>query len=271
MDGFFPFAVAAGQPSNPDEVLDFFVTSPDAVQITNSNGANALSAWYTLGTTNVALSGLKLFIGMFSSTSARFHLHIRVNGGAAWPGIPLQGVTNMWQSITVPIKVPAGALIEVQVRASANGSSMYVSAAGIMALSTLAPGFDALYDVAGLVTGTTRPSATDVPNTDTWTPLGSLGAGNTAGALIISASDTGAAVAVATGYRGLLRIGVGATGSEVQIHQQVINVQNSAPYVHTPQAVLVRKALAANATISAKISVTTPNSDLFHVGIQRAA
>lgn len=266
MSGFIPFGTGgASQPGNPAEEFSLFTgLGPDGVTITNSNGANTLSNWSSFGTIPDALSAIDLYVGSASATSARFQVSLRVNGVVAMTGtLHIQLATSVWQAMRIPIKVPAGATVEIATRNSANGSSIQFNATGVKELPTLSPGFTSIIDITGIVTGGVRPSLIDVGNSGAWVAIGTPA--QSIGAFTVNLADTGAAPA--TGYRGWLLIGAGSPGSEVEIHRQPFNAQTSAPYYHTQQGRLVRKAASSGVPLSAKVLVTTPNSDLMRVGL----
>jgi len=264
MSGFIPFATGATpQARNPQRTYEKLLTASEALQLTGSGTANNIGTYQSLNTPSNNLSGIILTVGSVSVNSARYQINLRAGGSTIIvPDLHFQLTTTAYIKVRIPIKIAASTTLDIGVRSSASSGTCRVHAEGIIANSLDSPGFDNM-EAVSVATGSTRPHATDIPNTDTWTDLIASTA-HTYGAMLFSVGDNGSAPA--TGYRDEIAIGLWNGSSYDEIFTDYVNAQTSSPYVHGGNLALYEGNIPSGSKIGVKLNTASANSDNLRVG-----
>lgn len=272
MSGFFPLVAAGSTPQARNPQRDYSVAElhPDGLQITNANGNNAISAYSAINAVPAGgAAGIILTIGQVSSQTGRFQARLRAGGSSIIvPDYHFQLASLAFTHVRIPILIPASTTLELGLRSSSNNTSAYFGCEFIEANSLDSPGISTM-TALNVDTTNTQPSSTTVPNTDTWTVLYDDSDSNNPWSALMAVIT--ASAAPAAGSRANFSLGIAPTGAsagtETTIFQSLFNIQTTAPYVHGGNFPMVEHPIPAGYRISAKVTVTTSNSDLFRVGL----
>lgn len=207
---YIPFGAggAASQARNPIHSYVDLAMPLGGLTITNSNGANAISAYTALSSPANALYGILLTIQNASANTSHCQVYLRVNGVVVITGIYFKLNTSDSTQVLIPIKIPAGATVELAIRTNANGHARLFAVEGVEANAIDAPGYSLVKnltpDTAGTLAGTVN-----VPGTDTW--IVSADVDDDYSAFMTTISDSG--TAPTTGQMNTIAYGLGTPGS----------------------------------------------------------
>jgi hypothetical protein len=207
---YIPFGAggAASQARNPIRTYVELAMPSGGLTITNSNGANAISAYTALSSPANALSGLLLMIQNGSVNTSHCQVYVRVNGAVAINGIYFKLNTSDSTHIPIPLKIPAGATVELAIRTNVNGHVRLFSVHGVEANSIDAPGYSLIKNLT-LDTAATLAGVVNVPGTDTW--IVSADVDDNYDAFMTTISDSG--TAPTTAQINTIAYGLGTPGS----------------------------------------------------------
>lgn len=263
---FTSYATAGGasQARNPQRTYDLFGFTSGGLQVTQSGGTNALSSYSTLGTTTAALAGIELAIYNFSSSVPRYQVSLRIGGSTVIvPDLQVKQNTFGQQVVFIPIRIPTSTLVEVAIRTSHNANSCYFAARGVIENGVDAPGFANMEAILTVVTAATEPSATSVPDSDTWTEL-VASTSREYGALFLCASRTAAPT---NAQRSDILLGTGAAASEVAFWRDQFSISTSNPYVAGGLFGPIEANVPASTRLSCKIIGPSSAPDSFLIGL----
>lgn len=207
---YIPFGAGgvASQARNPIRTYVELAMPSGGLTITNSNGANAISAYTALSSPANALSGLLLMIQNGSSNASHCQVYVRVNGTVLVNGLYFKLNTSDSSHPYIPIKIPAGATVELAIRTNTNGHIRVFSIHGEVANSTDAPGYSLIKNLT-LDTAATLAGVVNVPGTDTW--IVSADVDDNYDAFMTTISDSG--TAATTGQVNTVAYGIGTPGA----------------------------------------------------------
>jgi hypothetical protein len=223
---YIPFGAggAASQARNPIRTYVELAMPSGGLTITNSNGANAISAYTALSSPANALSGLLLMIQNGSVNTSHCQVYVRVNGAVAINGIYFKLNTSDSTHIPIPLKIPAGATVELAIRTNVNGHVRLFSVHGVEANSIDAPGYSLIKNLT-LDTAATLAGVVNVPGTDTW--IVSADVDDNYDAFMTTISDSG--TAPTTAQINTIAYGLGTPGSNALNNPNLTGAVNGSP------------------------------------------
>lgn len=265
---FINFASSgASQARNPQRTYDRFGFTSNGLQVTNSNGTNALSAYSSLGTTTQALCGIILTVFHVSSSVPRCQVTIRTGGSTVIVAdLTFKQNTFAKEEFFIPLQIPTSTLVEVAVRTSLNGNGAYFAAKGVVANATDAPGFTAMAALITTTTASTNPSSTTVADGGTWVELVASTAA-TYGALYAIVGSPSSAPTNA--QRSLVYLSTGTAGNEDAsiFWEGQFTVSTSNPYVPHATFGPIEANIPSSTRLSMKIVGPASAPDTFPVGL----
>lgn len=223
---YIPFGAggAASQARNPIHSYVDLAMPLGGLTITNSNGANAISAYTALSSPANALYGILLTIQNASANTSHCQVYLRVNGVVVITGIYFKLNTSDSTQVLIPIKIPAGATVELAIRTNANGHARLFAVKGVEANAIDAPGYSLVKnltpDTAGTLAGTVN-----VPGTDTW--IVSADVDDDYSAFMTTISDSG--TAPTTGQMNTVAYGFGTPDSNSVRNPNLTGAVNGSP------------------------------------------
>lgn len=267
MSVYISNAMGSSQPSNPNITYEplGFGASGAMTSLTSGGSNNTKGSYGSIGTTSSAWCGFWLNTGIANIATARYLLDIRVGSSTIiLPDYYIHAGTTAAINCFVPLKVAANTLIEARIQSQTASNTLRVALNGILASSTLPPGFDAA-TALNVDTSATTPSTTNVPASSSvsWTQLVASTAA-TYGA-IMSASDT-TTTAWTTAQDYTIILATGASSSEVEFFRYDAHTQAGTGLCQRSEG-LAQKSIASGTRISAACLAATPNSDNARVAI----
>lgn len=255
-----PIGSAAAQARNPVRTYER-LTTLGGVTLTNSNGANALSAYTSITTPANDLCGLEVAMENASSAAGRAMFYLRINGTTVVvPGFYMKSDTVDVARATIPVKIAAGSTVEIAVRTSSNSHTRICSVKGIVANATDAPGYSSM-TALNADTGATLPGNVNVPGTDTWTQI-IASVDDNYDAFMVVVGGTNAL----TGQMGYVSLGVGASPSSAFFDMD-IRTNASEPYIPQAHSPIIHSPLTLGDIISAKLTMTASDAANSRVGL----
>ncbi|MCW5761388.1 MAG: hypothetical protein KIS90_16580 [Phenylobacterium sp.] len=200
-------------------------------------------------------SGYRLYVHTANSAGQRLLLTISHDGGSTAKVANLYvQPTNSARGVVLdlPLKVAAGSAVSVKVRNSVGGGSVKVIIEGRIANAATPPGYQTATQLLAVDTSATRAATSGgggcvaVASGVSWTPV-VASTGTAYGAFLLSVSDNGS-IGAPQDLR--LRLGLGASGSEVEIGGIAASSVGSGALLSRANLPLVERAAPAGSRLS---------------------
>ena len=228
----------------------------------NTKGsASPLSAEGSAGVTANAWAGFWVYINGSSAGSTRWLIDISFDNSATWAvsnlyAEPGAGATPM--RVFIPLNVPAGSTITARAQASASSSpTVRVGLKGVVRNASSPPLFTTMASLTA-DTSTTRASSADISTvasgSTTWATVVASTAATYGELLAIPGSGT----TVTTAELGMIRLGVGAAASEVELAgRDPVQYASALPSVARSVVSRIERSVASGLRISAQFVKAT--------------
>lgn len=268
MSGFIQFGSGATpQARNPQRVYEALSFTSDGLQLTNSNGSNAVGSYSAFFTPSNNLSELILYLTSPSSTGTRYQITIRRNSDSVVivPDYHVQLPTGGLIAVRIPINFSSGVQYDIAIRTSANGATIRVAAEGVIANSLDSAGFTTMTAI-NVNTAATRAGTQTVGNGGTWVELKDVTAAEYGGLMAVVCDNNGAPAA---GQRWRLDLSTGTADNEDAsiFWSGLINFNTVGPYLFGANMPVIQNLIASGSRLSVKGTAPTSNSDLVRVGL----
>lgn len=245
-----------GAPTNLDTTKEpiGWGTGGALTTLTSGGSGNALGATSaSLGTTANAWESFYLYVSQASSAGDYYQVDLSFDGGSTWPAVGLHYEPNgnviSYAPYRLPIKVAAGSDVRARLRASSASLTLRMALEGVVRTSASPPGFTSLVPLnintaaTGVAVTTTLASAT------AWTQTIAATAADYGGLLVMYGSHTSGATPNDQQY-GAALVGIGASGSEVEISRDSVLLISSGNSCRTIGCGVIQKAIPAGTRIA---------------------
>lgn len=259
---------SGGSPVNPDNTVQTmgYGAAGAGTQLT-AGGTNAEGSPTALGTVGgTSWAGFYVDVGMGSNSAARFLLDLSFDGGSTWAVQNLfvqPGTSGAYTRIYLPLNVASGANISARVQSSQASATINIALKGLLRNANSLPLFST-FTALNIDNTNSRPSTVDVALSNTFVEeVTSTAAAY--GAIMGVVADNGTLPTAAQG--GSFAIGLGASGSEVEIDRWGVQIATSAPAIRTGASPVLMKTIPSGSRLSARGLAATPGSDAFRVAL----
>lgn len=267
MSVYISNAMGSSQPANPNITYEplGFGTSGAMTSLTSGGSSNTKGSYGSIGTTSNAWCGFLLCTGTANIATARYLLDIRIGSSTIiLPDYYIHAGTTASINRFVPLQVPTGTLIEARIQSQTASNTLPVAINGIVASTSLPPGFTQA-TALNVDTTSTTPSTTNVPASSSvsWTQLVASTA-STYGAIMSSSDTTTTAWTTAQDYTIILA--TGASPSETEFFRYTAHTQAGTGLCQRSEG-LAQKSISSGTRLSAACLAATPNSDNARVAL----
>lgn len=257
-----PPVVGSSQPGNPDisyEALGYTSGTGVMTSVASGSPANTKGSYVTIGTTTNAWCEFELQI--WYNNNAFFTMDLRIGGVVLLPDLWVGGGQWFGCNYRVPLRVPAGTLIEARCQATTATNPLNIGLVGTIAHTSLPPGF-AAGERINPANGTNFPNATNIPFSSsgpTWTQLAAT-TPRAYGAVLAGASYNGTNPGTLQNIKPVIGVDPAAGGSYVEYGFWNTHAQNSSAGINWNNR-LFEQDIPAGASVAGAVRANTPGTD----------
>lgn len=213
------------------QTLGAVVASSTGTQITSNATANTKGNWTSLGQASRAYEFIHASIGAAGATADFvFDVGLSANGSTGWYSIAenlrlssLKAANDLFLAYSIPIRVPDGFFVGVR-SASSVGGQNFRSLVTLATSTPLSAGTfsecKALY-IPGTSRGITIDPGATANTKGAWTNITTIAADETIDAIMLGIGPNNDVARTANG-QGLLDIGVGTTGNQYVVIENIL-------------------------------------------------